>query len=126
MTTQEEFRSKMRERCESILAAAGAEWWRDSISEEKREMTLAEWRKAGTCIETGDTGRTVYTDERVSYSVFDVEDRFFYVEHDEIDEKQTRQSADGRARPIEGVRVELLSTPCWVSAVGPLMIGAKR
>jgi hypothetical protein len=77
-------------------------------------MTLVDWHRYCRRIEHGDTGRNVYTDERVSYAVFeDKHGTRYYVEYDELDEKQ--QHTD-RARKVGGTLVVKKDRACWVDA----------
>ena len=69
--------------------------------------SLSEWREH-TLVESGDTGRTRYTDISIFYSVFKIDGKYVYIEYDEDDERNPSESH------LVGYEVQLFLEPCWV------------
>lgn len=79
---------------------------------EAQSMTIAEWRDLGIILEHGDTGRTIWTDVKILYTVFIVRGEHWYVTH--IEDGESFVPPD---RPA-GVHVQKAAFDCWCDDSG--------
>ena len=77
-----------------------------------KKMTLEGWQRTHREVETGDTGRTIYTDEPIHYSIFELAGEFYYVEHDEL------HRSNPKKEDLEGTPVHRTLQLMWTDDEG--------